>query len=54
LHDEAPRRPGRDPLALARPAGHRQIRVSPGMGEALEVSLSGGKVHNLARIRFED
>ncbi|QTN22973.1 histidine phosphatase family protein [Rhizobacter sp. AJA081-3] len=28
--------------------------VSPGMGEAVVVRLSGGKVHNLARIRFED
>jgi phosphohistidine phosphatase SixA len=28
--------------------------VSPGTGEALVVRLSGGKVHNLARIRFED
>lgn len=28
--------------------------VSPGMGEALVVRVSGGKVHNLARIRFED
>ncbi len=28
--------------------------VSPGMGEALVVRMSGGKVHNLARIRFED
>lgn len=27
--------------------------VSPGMGEAVVVRLSGGKVHNLARIRFE-
>jgi len=28
--------------------------VSPGMGEAVVVRLAGGKVHNLARIRFED
>lgn len=28
--------------------------VSPGMGEAIVVRMSGGKVHNLARIRFED
>lgn len=28
--------------------------VSPGMGEAVVVRLTGGKVHNLARIRFED
>ncbi len=28
--------------------------VSPVVGEALVVRLSGGKVHNLARIRFED
>jgi len=30
------------------------IGVSSGTGEALVVRLSGGKVHNLARIRFED
>lgn len=28
--------------------------VSPGVGEAMMVRLSAGKVHNLARIRFED
>jgi phosphohistidine phosphatase SixA len=28
--------------------------VSPATGEALVVRMSGGKVHNLARIRFED
>ena len=28
--------------------------VSPGVGEAMVVRLSAGKVHNLARIRFED
>lgn len=28
--------------------------VSPGTGEALVVRLSGGKAHNLSRIRFED
>ena len=28
--------------------------VSPGMGEAVVVRLAGGKVHTLARIRFED
>jgi hypothetical protein len=28
--------------------------VSPVVGEALVIRLSGGKVHNLSRIRFED
>jgi phosphohistidine phosphatase SixA len=28
--------------------------IGPGVGEALVVRMSGGKVHNLARIRFED